>query len=425
MPALAGLFFITILIWALVFSSPSFSQVDESALPTLVTSTAGDGRLRDVQVIRAAADKDKWLTKFPTDPGVLLANNPAVSDSAAFMVVASQGRSHGLWLASAKGAKLIDMAYLGWPSAVGATDQFLWPEDPVVGDGRPQVHFVVFDPVNNARLALPGSLIDDVEWVRGSAISSDRRWLLALVQRDSIKGKTEAVLIDLSGGLAPRVVATSSSKVDLVGPVSFSPDGSVVTFVMEADPVKEKGRNESSRTSQVFYDVVAGSELARWPGAYSAGWWANQIWALRPGEKKETELISAASPSQVPVSVKTLNQNLGDVRFVSAPPPEVKQWPKSPALSSISVSQSVVPVGAPVTFEGLARARDHATHPANATRAGWLQQRGSDGKWQNLRYEKTGRVTMPIESAGEFRWCSRIDFVLRDACSEPVTVVLN
>lgn len=422
MPVLAGFVFAIVMSLALMFSAPSFSQAEADKLPVLVTSTAGDGRLRDVQVIRSNVDKDKWITEFPTDPGVLLANNPAVSDSGRFMIVPSQGRSHGLWLVSGKRAGLIDMAYLGWPSAIGATEQFLWPEDPVVGDGRPQVQFVVFDAATFNRAPLAGSLIDDVEWVRGSAISGDKRWLLALVQRASSRGKTEAVLLDLAGVAAPRVLASSSARIDLVGPVSFSPDGSVVTFVHDESNAKKNG---DAKTTQVFYDVVAGSELARWPGAYSGAWWANQIWALRPGEKKETELIVAPSPSQVPAVAKSLRQNLGDVRFVSEAPNEVREWPKSQAISSLSVSQSVVTPGSSVTFEGVARARDLATHPVNATRAGWLQRREADGKWQNIRYEKSGRVTLPIEAAGEYRWCSRIDFVLRDECSAPVTVVLN
>lgn len=422
MPAVASFVFAITLGFALVLSSATFSRAEPVNLPVLVTSTAGDGRLKDVQVIRASVDKDRWLTEFPTDPGVLLASNPAVSESGAFMLVPSQGRSHGLWLVTGKRAKLIDMAYLGWPSAIGSSDQFLWPEDPFIGDGQPQVQFLVYDPSTASRTPLAGSLVDDVEWVRGSAVSSDKRWLLALVQRASAKGKTDAILLDLTGGVSPRVLATSNSKVDLVGPVSFSPDGSVVTFVLDEPSSKKNG---GSGSTQVFYDIGAGSELARWPGFYSAGWWGNQVWALRPIGKKNTELVVASSISQQPVAVKSLRQDLGDVRFVSEAPAEVRVWPKSTAVSEITVSQPVVAPGGSVTFQGVTRARDLATHPVNASRAGWLQKREADGNWRNLRYEKSGRVTLPVDSASEFRWCSRIDFVLRNACSEPVSVVLN
>jgi hypothetical protein len=430
MPAFASLIFIVALALAMAISSPSFSQSSTSDLPVLITVTAGDGRLRDVQVIRADVDKDKWLTELPTDPGVLLASNPAVTESGRYMLVPTQGRSHGLWLASGRQAKLIDMAYLGWPSAIGASESFLWPEDPAIGDGRPQVHFLVYDPITSAREPLAASLIDDVEWVRGSAISSNRRWLLALVQRASIKGKTDAVLLDLTGGNAPRVLTSSTSKTGLVGPVSFSPDGSVVTFVSSQSKASSNASNQSSgkgsdNSNQVFYDVVAGSELARWAGAYSAAWWGDRIWALRQGPKKNTELLSADAASQPPAVVKSLRQDLGDVRFVTNAPNEVTQWPKTPAVISISVSQPVVAPGGSVTFSGVARSRDLPTHPVNGTRAGWLQKRGEEGKWKNVRYDKDGQVTIAIDSAGEFRWCSRIDFVLRDACSEPVMVVLN
>lgn len=413
---------------ALLFSSfftmsaTPATPIETGRSPVLVTSTAGDGRLRDVQVIRTGVDKDVWLTEFPTDPGVLLANNPAVTDSGRYMLVPTQGRSHGLWLTNGRRAKLVDMSHLGWPAAVGDSETFIWPVDPVLGDGRPQVHFVRFDPASFAREPLANSTIDDVEWVRGLAVSPDQRWLLALVQRASVKGKTDAVLLDLSGQVATRVIASSNSSTDLVGPVSFALDGSGVTFVHVNKSGKEKN---ASSTSQVFYDAVAGSELARWAGAYSGAWWGGQWWALRSGGKKTTELISSNDLGSSPSVVRALRQDLGDVRFVSSQPNEITQWPKSPAVASLDVSQAVVPVGTPVTFDGIARSRDIDTHPVNATRAGWLQARNSDGKWRNVRYDKSGRVTTAIDAAGEYRWCSRIDFVLRDACSDPVSVVLN
>jgi hypothetical protein len=352
----------------------------------------------------------------------LLANNPAVSDSGAFMLVPSQGRSHGLWLTTGKKAKLIDMAHLGWPSVVGSTETFMWPVDPTIGDGKAQVQFLVFDAPSGIKTPLANSLIDDVEWVRGAALSPDKRWLLALVQRASARGKTDAVLIDLTGASANRTLITSSGRGDLAGPVAFAPDGSVVTFVIEEPDNISKG---GKRVNQVFYDVNAGSELARWANAFSAAWWNGRVWALRPGEKKNTELISAGSPTEQPSAVKSLKQDLGDVRFVSNAPSEIKEWPKSLTTATLKLNPSVVSSGGLVTFEGAAKSREVPTHPVNATSAGWLQTKGADGKWQNLRYEKEGRVTIAVNTSGEYRWCNRIDFVLRDECSDPVAVTVN
>ena len=422
LPAFSLVLLLVAVVIASAVAVPKADPIPLDRLPVLITSTSGDGRLRDVQVVSANADKDRWLTELPVDPGVLLANNPAVSDSGTFMLVPSQGRSHGLWLTSAKKAKLVDMSHLGWPAAVGTAEAFIWPVDPAVGDGRAQVQFLYLDAPTGAKTPLSGSLIDDVEWVRGAALSPDKRWLLALVQRVSVRGRTDAVLIDLTGAAATKTIASSSSRADLVGPVSFAPDGSVVTFVVEEPEGKAKN---GKKVSQVFFDVNSGSELARWVGAYSAGWWNGRVWALRPGEKKKTELVSSDAPSQAPIAVKSLKQDLGDVRFVSNSPSEVKEWPKSLATISLKANPLVVSPGGLVTFESSARSREVPTHPVNATTAGWLQGKGVDGKWQNLRYEKEGRVTIAVSATGEYRWCSRIDFVLRDECSDPVTVTLN
>jgi len=422
LPALSLVLLLVVVLIASAVAAPKADPIPLDRLPVLITSTSGDGRLRDVQVVSANVDRDRWLTELPVDPGVLLANNPAVSDSGSFMLVPSQGRSHGLWLTSGKKAKLVDMSHLGWPAAVGVADAFIWPVDPAVGDGRAQVQFLYFDAATGTKTPLSGSLIDDVEWVRGAALSPDKRWLLALVQRASARGKTDAVLIDLTGSNAARTISSSSNRADLVGPVSFAPDGSVVTFVVEEPENKAKN---GKRVSQVFFDVNAASELARWPGAYSASWWNGRIWALRPGEKKNTELISAVSPSETPNAVKSLKQDLGDVRFISNAPSEIKDWPKSLATVSFKANPLVVALGGLVTFEGSANSREVPTHPVNATTAGWLQSKGADGKWQNLRYENEGRVTIAVNATGEYRWCSRIDFVLRDECSSPVTVTLN
>jgi hypothetical protein len=146
---------------------------------------------------------------------------------------------------------------------------------------------------------------------------------------------------------------------------------------------------------------------------------------LRPGEKKNTELISAGSPTEQPSAVKSLKQDLGDVRFVSNAPSEIKEWPKSLTTATLKLNPSVVSSAGLVTFEGAAKSREVPTHPVNATSAGWLQTKGADGKWQNLRYEKEGRVTIAVTTSGEYRWCTRIDFVLRDECSEPVVATVN
>jgi len=383
-------------------------------LPYLLTYASGEGRASDAQIITPKGSRAEWLT----DVGVI-DNTPIGANDGSITVLATagvEGGAYSLWLAKRGKARVLSMAFVGWPGLAPDNMEILWPEDPDLLDGVPSAMLVRQERTDGSRAFVPNTRVDNVSWVRAFGMSPDGTRALMIVNRPGDVTQIDAVLMDITNE-TNRVVQTVTDPQALIGPVSFSPDGSTVSY----------GRYKDGFEQQIVQTVTVadGTVTEGWQKIYSAQWWNNRFWALRSGGRNSTTLLVADSPQAEPTEAASIGLKLGGVRMLGEKPKAVSSFVKAAPAIALVVDRTAVPANGKVTFRATAAAQNGGVNAINAATGGVLQRQGTDGAWKRVQEKNSGKFTVTVPQTTTYRWCLRDDLVLTPTCSDPVTVTVT
>lgn len=380
-------------------------------LPYLLTYASGEGRASDGQLITIKGSRAEWLT----DVGAI-DNTPIGANDGSITVLATAGNKGGayaLWLAKRGKARVLSMAFVGWPGLAPDNMEILWPEDPDLLDGVPSAMLVRQERSDGRRSFVPNTRVDNVSWVRAFGMSPDGTRALMIVNRPGDVTRVEAVLMDITNE-TNRVVQSVSAPEALIGPVSFSPDGATVSYGRYRDGFEQQ-------TVQTV-TVADGTVSEGWGRIFSAQWWNNRFWALRADGKNSTILLAADSPQSEPTKAATIGLKLGGVRLLGEKPKAVGTFVKATPAIALVVDRTAVPANGKVRFRATAAAANGGVNAINAATGGVLQRQGSNGQWKKVQEKNSGKFTVPVPQTTTYRWCLGNDLVLAPTCSDPVTI---